>query len=213
MDEEQKLDGGAEGLSASAFLSRYGSFGYIETRSRRKMSDKRPRFASGLPRAFIAKGTSEHRSKLAPLQGLSNRELTMRQASASRLPRANLPKGASNATRGICFALSNRELELLEPALTHRKQTTAPRSNRELSINQCCGNFHLSGALLSSGLPRQMQFLTGSAPQTEFDETHRKQTTAHFLTGSRIARLQTRICAKMNAQISSRLTAQMSEIR
>jgi hypothetical protein len=156
---------------------------------------------------------------LAPLQELSNRELTMRQASASRSPRTHFAKGAcalrraSNAMRRICFAFSNRELELLEPLLTHRKQTTAPRSNRELSTNQCCGNFHLSGALLSSGLPRQMQFLTGSAPQTEFDVTHRKQTTAQFLTGSRIARLQTRICAKMNAQISSRLTAQISEIR
>jgi hypothetical protein len=31
--------------------------------------------------------------------------------------------------------LSNRELHLLEPTLTHRKQTIAPRSNRELSTN------------------------------------------------------------------------------
>jgi hypothetical protein len=109
--------------------------------------------------------------------------------------------------------LSNRELELLEPSLTHRKQTTASRSNRELSTNQCSCNFHLSGALLSNGLLRQIQFLTGSAPQTEFGVTYRKQTTAQFLTGSRIAQLETRICAKMNAQISSKLSAQMSRIR
>jgi hypothetical protein len=32
-------------------------------------------------------------------------------------------------------ALSNRELHLLEPTLTHGKQTIAPRSNRELSTN------------------------------------------------------------------------------
>jgi len=38
-----------------------------------------------------------------------------------------------SATRGICSALSNRELQLLELGLTHRKQSTDPRSNRELS--------------------------------------------------------------------------------
>jgi hypothetical protein len=38
-----------------------------------------------------------------------------------------------SATRGICSALSNRELELLELPLTYRKQRADPRSNRELS--------------------------------------------------------------------------------
>jgi hypothetical protein len=37
---------------------------------------------------------------------IANRKLTMRRASASR---------ASNAMRGICSALSNREIDLLEP--------------------------------------------------------------------------------------------------
>jgi hypothetical protein len=177
VDEEQKLDGGAERLSASAFLARYESFRYIETRSGMKMSDKRPPFASGLPRSSFAKDTREQDSKLAPLQGLSN-----------------------------------RELELLEPSLTHRKQTTAPRSNRELSTNQCSGNSHSSGALLSNGLSRKIQFLTGSAPHSKTAVTYRKHTAAQFLTGSRIARLETRICAKISAQISSKLSAQMSEI-
>jgi purine nucleosidase len=36
--------------------------------------------------------------------------------------------------------VSNRELGLLEHPLTHRKQTTASRSNRELSTNRCSGN-------------------------------------------------------------------------
>ena len=35
--------------------------------------------------------------------------------------------------------------------------------------------------------PRFRPFLTGSAPQTEFDVTYSKQTTAPFLTGSRTA--------------------------
>ena len=58
---------------------------------------------------------------------ISNRELTMRRASASRA------SALRRTTRGICSALSNRELQLLEPCLTHRKQSTDPRPNRELS--------------------------------------------------------------------------------
>jgi hypothetical protein len=58
---------------------------------------------------------------------ISNRELTMRRASASRV---SAPR---RTTRGICSALSNRELQLLELDLTYRKQSTGPRSNRELS--------------------------------------------------------------------------------
>jgi hypothetical protein len=76
VDEQQRLDGGAERLSASAFLARYGSFGYIETRSRMKISATKAPSASALPGAFFAKDVHHVRdSKLAPLQGLSNREL------------------------------------------------------------------------------------------------------------------------------------------
>ena len=39
----------------------------------------------------------------------------------------------NNTPRGFCFAFSNRELQLLELDLTHRKQSTDPRSNRERS--------------------------------------------------------------------------------
>jgi hypothetical protein len=147
-----------------------------------------------------------------PRPGISNRELTMRQASAPRLPRAHFAKGASapqRTMRGTRFVLSNRELELLEPPLTHRKQTTAPRSNRELSTTQCSYNFHLSGALLSNGLPHQTQFLTGSGPQTEIDVTCSKQTTEKFLTGARTHIKETRICAKIDPQMNP----QMSQIR
>src|SRR5271156_2959236 len=96
-------------------------------------------------------------------------------------------------------ALSNRELQLLEPPLTHRKQTIAPRSNRELSTNPCRGNSHAVIPILTflPGLPRAFfakgsvctsTFLTGSGSQTEFAVTHSKHTTAPFLTGSRFAR-------------------------
>jgi hypothetical protein len=59
--------------------------------------------------------------------------LAMRRASAWRLPIAYFAKEASSATRGICSVLSNRELQLLEPLLSHRKQTMAHHSNRGLS--------------------------------------------------------------------------------
>jgi hypothetical protein len=198
VDEEQKLDDAAECPSASAFLARYDGFRYIETRSGIKMSDKRPSSASSLPRALFVKDVRRAQdSKPAPLPGLSN-----------------------------------RELELLERPLTHRKQTVAPRSNRELSTNQCSCNSRLTGVSFPDVLPRQAQYLAGfprasfakdsicsgallpgSGSQVEIAVTHSKQSTDEFLPGSRIAQLETRICAKMNAQISSQLSAQMSQIR
>ena len=137
-------------------------------------------------------------------------------AFASGLPRVFLRNGVrreQDSRLAPLQELSNRERQLLEPPLTHRKQTVGPCSNRELSTELGSGNFHLSGALLSQDLPRQMQFLTGSAPQTEIDVTRSKQTTEKFLTGARTHIKETRICAKMSAQISSKLSAQMSQIR
>jgi hypothetical protein len=52
------------------------------------------------------------------------------------------PDAHCNARSSIANALSNRELQLLEPRLIHRKQTIALRSNRELSTNRCRGNSH-----------------------------------------------------------------------
>jgi hypothetical protein len=198
VDEEQKLSDAAESLGVSAFLAHCKRFRYIETRSGMKISDKRPSSASGLPRALFMKGARrEQNLKLALFPGLSN-----------------------------------RELRLLEPPLTHRKQTVAPASNRELSTNQCSCNSRLTGASFPDVLLRRRQFLAGfprasfakgsicsgallpgSGSQVEIAVTHSKQSTDEFLPGSRIAQLETRICAKMNAQISSQLSAQMSQIR
>jgi hypothetical protein len=85
-----------------------------------------------------------------------------------------------HARTSFASALSNRELRLLEPTLTHRKQTIAPCSNRELSTNRCRS---ISDAVIPIST-----FLTGSASQTEFGVTNSKQTTGAFLTGSRFAR-------------------------
>jgi hypothetical protein len=72
----------------------------------------------------------------------------LRQGTASAVPNASQSSGVStrevrfHAPNSIANALSNRELQLLETTLIHRKQTIAPRSNRELSTNRCFGNSH-----------------------------------------------------------------------
>jgi hypothetical protein len=118
-----------------------------------------------------------------------------KQTAAPFLPGSRIAR--CHARSAIADALSNRELELLEPILTHRKQTIAPRSNRELSTNRCRANSHAVIPILTflTGLPRAFfangsvcaaRFLPGSGLRVEFAVTHSKQTTAPFLTGSRI---------------------------
>ena len=132
-------------------------------------------------------------SALGHPYGISNRELTLRPASASR---ASAPR---RTTRGICSAFSNREPELLEPSLTYRKQKTAPSSNRELLTKR---NSQSSQVL--SPIPPQIYkwsrpLLTGTAPPTEFDVTYRKQTTGKFLTGARTHIRETRFAQHSDA--------------
>ena len=99
--------------------------------------------------------------------------------------------------------ISNRELDLLERALSHCKQTTATVSNRELSTVRYStigtvlaalparGNLsplweRRSRSAISDTNSRPVRpFLTGSASQTEFGVTPTKQTTEKFLTGAR----------------------------
>jgi hypothetical protein len=88
------------------------------------------------------------------------------------------PEVRCRTRSSIADALSNRELQLLESRLIHRKQTIAPRSNRELSTNPCRGNSHVVISILT--------FLPGSGLQVECDVTRSKQTVAPFLPGSRI---------------------------
>ena len=137
-----------------------------------------PASASRLPRVHLAMGASSATQEIC--FALSKREPTMRPASQSR---------ASSATQEICFALSNREPDLLEPELSHCKQTQPVVSNRELST--VCNS-----AILSKKPPQNAKnpvniyklsrlLLTGTAPQTEFDVTSRKQSPKKFLTGAR----------------------------
>jgi hypothetical protein len=148
---------------------------------------------------------------LMAFQAISNRNLTMRRASASR---ASEPR---RTTRGVCSSFSNRELKLLEPPLSHRKQRKAPGSNRELSTNLCGNNSELP----LRNLPRihkwSRPLLTESDPQTEIGLTYRKQTTEKFLTEARTHIRETRICAKigsgMSEETNEEASAEMKAIR
>jgi hypothetical protein len=171
----------------------------IEDRIRESEAGRKP----GIHSFRAANGLAQFLpSALAHPCGMAKRELTMRPASASRLPRAHLAKGPSalrRTTRGICSAISNRELELLEPSLTHRKQTTAPNSNRELPTKR---NSQSSQVL--SPLPPQIRkwsrpLLPGSAQNVESDVTSTKQTTEDFLPGARTPARQTRFAQHPDA--------------
>src|ERR1700691_6124595 len=58
-----------------------------------------------------------------------------KQTNAKFLPGSRFAHCHARTSRAN--SLSNRELHLLERALTHRKQTIAPSPNRELSTNPC----------------------------------------------------------------------------
>ncbi len=171
----------------------------IEDRIRDWEAGRKPgihsfRVANGLAQFLL--------SALAHPCGISNRELTMRPASPSRLPRAHLAKGSSaprRTTRGICSAFSNREPELLEPSLTYRKQTTAPSSNRELPTKRNSQ----SSQVLSPIPPRihkwSRPLLPGSAQNVESDVTSTKQTTEDFLPGATTHIRETRFAQHSDA--------------
>jgi hypothetical protein len=129
---------------------------------------------------FEQDSASIHRCFLAFLPGSGLRvecDVTYsKHTTAPFLPGARTAR--SHARSSVATALSNRELELLEPHLIHRKQTIAPRSNRELSTNRCRVN--------SRAVIPVPTFLTETRSHSEFIVTHSKQTTAPFLTGSRI---------------------------
>jgi hypothetical protein len=174
----------------------------------RKKSDARiPSVQRGLPapatlpilNCFDQDPPDIHRCFLAFLSG-TGLHIKSVVTHSKQTPSQFLPGARTaycHARSSIANACSNRELQLLEPCLIHRKQTIAPRSNRELSTNRCRANSHaviptqtfltgLPRAFFAKGLVCATRFLTGSAPRTEFAVTHSKQTMGTFLTGSRI---------------------------
>jgi hypothetical protein len=154
------------------------------------LADTRSIPASAAPLPFIARSTQQFVPKKGHFSVTPTRFCPKSRSHTKHTTKPPLPGSRfahRNAPTSLAKPLSNRELHLLEPALTHRKQTTAPRSNRELSTNPCRGNSHFPTESFanSSVCPT---FLTGSASQTEFAVTNSKQTTGAFLTGSRFAR-------------------------
>ena len=143
------------GLSAPATLAILSGFEQLPTNIRRY-------FLASLPGSGVRAECDVTRSK---------------QTAAPVLPGSRIAH--CHARSSIANALSNRELQLLEPPLTHTKQTIAPRSNRELSTNRRRGNSHAVIPVPS--------FLPGSGPRVECAVTHSKQTTGQVLPGSRIA--------------------------
>jgi hypothetical protein len=183
VEDEHNVDDGFEPLSASAFLARCESFRYIETRSGMKMSD------------------TSH----SPLAISHSRALTRDESVCL----TGLPSASFVRRSMYCNAFLTETAPLTEIDVTHRKQTVA-RFLTATRIRHTETRVRLRRTNIA---PCQNAFLTGSAPQTECDVTCSKQTTEKFLTGARTDIRETRICAKMGAQVSSKLSAQMSESR
>jgi len=165
-------------------------------------------FLPGLPRAFFAKG-SVCQGAFLPGSGLRVESAVThsKQTTATFLPGSRIAR--SHAPTSLANAFSDRELQLLEPRLTRRKQTIAPLPNRELSTNPCFCNSALRSSSHSFTLTKEgplathpgSAFLTGSGLRTESSVTESKQTAATFLTGSRIARLLalSRCCERVDS--------------
>jgi hypothetical protein len=77
----------------------------------------------------------ELRRAAVPSLALPQFHSSFRAASPARAFACTIDAGRAQIS--VANPRSNRELELLEPRLTHRKQTIGPRSNRELSTNPC----------------------------------------------------------------------------
>jgi hypothetical protein len=119
--------------------------------------------------------------------------------------------------------LSNRELNLLEPGLSHCKQRKATRSNRELwtvenptkiaNTSSFQTSERLSLPVISDTNFRQLtSFLTGSASHSEFVVTRSKQTTDQFLTGSRIAHFRSAALQLKPQECCSRVAPEQGKI-
>ena len=103
--------------------------------------------ATFLPGSRIARRLRQGAASAVPSLARPQFHSSFRAASPARAFAYTVDPGRAQIS--IAKPLSNRELELLEPRLTHRKQTIGPRSNRELSTNRCFCNSDLRRALIS----------------------------------------------------------------
>jgi len=191
---------------------------------------------SRLPRAHFANGTSEQDSKLAPQlnsmdrasQTISSHPIGRRERAISIIKSPNsVSRMCSNSLktneRDVLKSPKNQEMRFLHPPSPWRmvdwlRQGTAfcPELRRAtVTKNAQDSQFHALVAeatpevrvinrptIYWAGSSRCSTLLAGSGPQTEMPVTYRKQTTAHFLPGSRIAHSETLVRAKMNEETS-----------
>ena len=80
----------------------------------------------------------------------------------------------------------NRQTRVFKNAVTSTKQRAATCSNRQKIEFRMPDNPQTSSFNRAAVRDAIRPFLTGSAPQTEFDVTHSKQTSGKFLTGARM---------------------------
>ena len=156
------------------------------------LADTRSIPASAAPLPLIARSTQQFVPQKGHFSVTPTRFCPKSRSHTKHTTKPPLPGSRfahRNAPTSLAKPLSNRELHLLEPALTHRKQKTAPRSNRELSTNPCRANSYFPTEFFANSAVC-LTFLTGSASQTEIAVTPSKQTLATFLTGSRIAHMR-----------------------
>ena len=88
------------------------------------------------------------------------------------------------------------------------RRATVPKSSQDSGFPTLVARAALEVRIINrptiyeAGSSRCSALLTGSASHSETVVTYRKQTAAHFLTGSRIAQSESRACAKMNEETS-----------
>jgi TonB family protein len=109
-----------------------------------------PRSVSALPEVFLDVAPSSKSFLPGSAQNVECDVTHSKQTIGGFLPGARTRQ--RRARTSIAQLLSNRELQLLEPTLTHRKQTVAPRPNRELSTNPCFSNSDLRSFFTSRSL-------------------------------------------------------------
>ena len=227
MDEEHKVAGAPEGLSAGAFLARCGSFGYIETRSGMKMSDNQA-IAGG--RAIVGRNPS------APQPSNVNRangspspyQMRRRERAISIIKSPNsVSRMCSNSLktneRDMLKSPKNQERRFLHPPSPWRmvdglrqgaalypelRRAVAPRSAQDSGLPTLVAEATPEVRVINrptiyeAGSSHCSTLLTGSGPHSKTAVTSRKQTTAHVLTGSRIAHSELRTSAKMREETS-----------
>jgi hypothetical protein len=164
--------------------------------------------SSRLPSAHLPKGTSEQDSKLAPqLNSPDRASQTISSHPIHRRERAiSIIKSPNSVIRTRSNSMKTNARDMLKSPKNQEMDSRffdrfLPTATDVTALVACAS--HLL-ALTQEGalVTRDSSVLTGSAPQTELPVTYRKQTAAHFLTGSRIAQSESRACAKMNAETS-----------